>query len=313
MTSSSTEQLTGSVTPVASYSKIPVLTSYAYLRSTPESIVAELIENPRFEILVDSGGFSAKNAGFEIDLDEYMAWLKRWGKHLFGYVALDKLGDPAASDVNLQKMLGAGLKPLPVHVWGDDQARMDQLFGWSDWVALGGLRRPMRGHAPKTYVKEKMRWASGRNVHWLGYTSEPMLRAFRPFSCDSSNFIAGQRWGRCSIYLGDGRWRDVSSPHGARTTHATLATELASPDVRRALELYNADASRFADPEHWRGAWKVGDQTTRPSGVTIFSFVRYASDFMRRFGVRVFLAIGSADGPRIELAARLLQQQGAIP
>ena len=302
----------GSGKPDPFYTKTPILVSYAYLRSTPESTVAKLLENPRFEVLIDSGGFTAKNVGHEIDIEEYMAWLKRWGKHLFGYVALDKIGDPVQTEINLKRMLDAGLKPLPVHVWGDDEERMDELFSWADWVALGGLRRPMRGHSPKEYVKQKMIWAKGRNVHWLGYTKETMLRSFRPFSCDSSNFIAGQKWGLCWIYLGKGRWREITSPKHKKGKHVEIVSEFADPDVRKALKDYGADPAKFADPEHWRGSYYTGE-TTRPSGVTVYSFVRYASDFMRRFGVRVFLAIGTGDGPKIDAAAKQLQERGVIP
>ena len=146
--------------------KIPLLTSYAYLRDYDDNHVGEMLSDPRTEILLDSGAFTAFNSGKEILLSDYMDFVGRWGHKLFGYMALDKLQDPVQTDKNLEIMLKAGLTPIPIHVYGDSKERMDWLFEQSRWVACGGLRRPHRGAAPDEYVKVKMKWASGRDVHW---------------------------------------------------------------------------------------------------------------------------------------------------
>jgi 6-pyruvoyltetrahydropterin/6-carboxytetrahydropterin synthase len=191
---------------LSTQAKLPLLISYAYLRSERPENIERLLTHPFIELLLDSGAFTALNAGVEIKLDEYIQFCLKWKENLFGYMALDKLQDPATTTRNLHTMLEAGLKPIPVHVLGDDERRMDELFELSDWVALGGFRRPHRGPAPYTYIKKKMAWAKGRKVHWLGFTNKPVVEGFKPFSCDCSSWMAGAMYGRVAIYIGLGRW-----------------------------------------------------------------------------------------------------------
>jgi hypothetical protein len=85
--------------------------SYAYLRKFSDEQTAFRLSNPAVEVLIDSGAFSVLNTGETIELRDYMAWLKRWKEHVWGFVALDVLGDAAASDRNLQVMLDADPGP----------------------------------------------------------------------------------------------------------------------------------------------------------------------------------------------------------
>jgi hypothetical protein len=114
-------------TETPSTPKLPLLISYAYLREEPATL-ERVMNHPDVELLIDSGAFTAMNAGSEIDLSDYIEFLHRWKDRIFGYMALDKLQDPVQTDRNLRIMLEAGLKPIPVHVLGDDGRRMDELF-----------------------------------------------------------------------------------------------------------------------------------------------------------------------------------------
>src|SRR5207302_10610654 len=102
-------------------SRLPVLMSYAFMRDMPEKRIAQIMNNPTIELLLDSGAFTALNAGYEIKLDEYMEFLQKWQSRLFGYMALDKLQDPKTTAANLRTMLSEGLKRITVHVFGDDE------------------------------------------------------------------------------------------------------------------------------------------------------------------------------------------------
>jgi hypothetical protein len=275
----------------------PVLVSYAYMRLMRDEDMARLFACPHIDWLIDSGGFSALNAGHEITLDEYCAWLDKWKQHLHGYIALDRVGDPVVTERNLREMIARGLRPVPVHVWGDNEARMDELFGLSDWVALGGLRRPHSTHSSKSYVIAKHRWAKGRRVHWLGYTNGSMVRALRPYSCDSSNVVSGYRYGRLAVYHGDCRtWTEHSSLGTTRDIPFTTAelrwinrmgfhaTELANPTARRRGSANN-------DPGLRRGM----NNANKLGAITLNSFVRYSRDMLLRYGVRVFNAVTNVD------------------
>lgn len=265
--------------------KFPVLISYANLLERTKLKEAELfLDDPRFDVLLDSGAFTAKNVGIEIQLSDYMRFVKENEHRLFGYMALDKLQDPVQTDKNLEIMLAAGLKPIPVHVFGDDGDRMDYLFERSDLVALGGFRRPHRGAAPPGYVKQKMAWAAGRPVHWLGYTQEHMLRAFHPYSCDCSSWSGGHRFGRLDIYLGDGRWVSASRQQCDRIR----SNEEAIKEIAKA----GFSVKDLFDNDCWHRRLKKGIPYSRhlPLNIVTRSWAHYICEFQARFNVRIFLA-----------------------
>ena len=190
--------------------RFPILISYAYAIKDPDSFKM-FLDCPYIEILLDSGAFTAKTLGLEIKLSDYCTFLDEYGSRLFRYLALDVVGDPAATDVNLKEMIRAGYKPVPVHVLGDDQKRMDELFELSDYVALAGLLRPGRGHSHVSYVNQKMLWAAGRPVHWLGFVREELFGSLMPASCDSSSWMSALRYGNLAYYCGRGSWARTGS------------------------------------------------------------------------------------------------------
>lgn len=272
--------------------KFPVLISYAYLRQAKPEDIDFLMKNPKIELIIDSGAFTALNAGKEIDLREYMDFLKQYQSRLFGYFALDKLGDPATTEKNFEIMMSQGLKPIPIHVRGDDRKRMDYLFQHSDWVGCGGFRRPQRGPAPKTYIMEKMRWASGRNVHWLGYTTSAMLKTFKPYSCDCSSWHMPLKYGTMRLYFGGGVW-------GSK---AYRYTDFKSPEIParilNVVEKCGFTAKQLRDPTYWRSHRKEDPDDRRylSMNVSLYSWVKYIKDFRAKVGTRIFLAIGTDMG-----------------
>jgi hypothetical protein len=263
--------------------KVTILASYAYLRDQPDELIERLVCDPRVEFLVDSGAFTAFNSGKEVVLAEYMAWLHRWRSHLFGYMALDKLQDPIQTDANLSIMLADGLKPIPIHVFGDDEKRMDWLFEQSEWVALGGLRRPHRGAAPVEYVKQKMAWAKGRRVHWLGYTSQTMIKGFRPFSVDCANLKAGPMYGQLHLYAGGGQMVTVLLDEWQSRK------QISGFDHRKLRAMVTKNGlppERFDNPASWRS-----QKAVQPvHEVNARSWVHYSTDVRASVGTRLFLA-----------------------
>jgi hypothetical protein len=268
--------------------KFPVLVSYAYARNATDEF--EILANDsNIELLLDSGAFTAKNSGETIKLDDYCRFLDEWGSKIFRYLALDVVGDPKATDANLKEMLRTGYKPAPVHVLGDDQRRMDELFSYSNYVALAGLRRPHKGGAPKEYVAAKMKWAAGRDVHWLGYVREPMIAAFRPFSCDSASWMSAALYGRMDVYLGRGRWKAY--------TYKDREKVVRCRDTMRVLSAMGYTAKNVMDENCWRRAKKQGyfGMAYMSFAVSSDGWVRYCMDIMRRYGTRVFLATTMCD------------------
>ncbi len=256
--------------------KFPVLVSYAYARKNADEF-ALLANNPRIELLLDSGAFTAKNTGEPIRLEDYCRFLDSWKSKIGRYLALDVVGDPVATNANLAEMLRFGYKPVPVHVLGDDQRRMDELFEMSDYVALAGLRRPKKGPPPKEYVAAKMKWAAGRDVHWLGYVREPMIAAFRPYSCDSATWLNATLYGLMSVYFGRGRWRTY--------TRKTVRDFISDRRAAGIVSKTGYSIRQLLDESVWKAS-----QDCVPFAVAVDSWVRYVIDVMERFGTKIFLA-----------------------
>lgn len=263
--------------------KLPVLISYHYMRQWSDDRIAYVLGNPNCEVLLDSGAFSALNAGATIDLVEYMEFLHRWKDKLFGYMLLDKLGDPEVTASNYERMLDAGLRPIPIHVRGDDEDRMNYLFDRSAYVALGGLRRPKVGWCKPGYITLKMKWAAGRPVHWLGYTRQEMLAAFKPYSCDSSNNDSAAMYGRL-IYCDGMKLKSVAAKDFIKSGSVPLA-------ISKALDHVGASVADLCDPATWRSFATRGQRTKEflTAQITLHAHVLYAMRWSS-VGVRVFLA-----------------------
>jgi len=283
--SMSTSSPIGSAKPVSDPSKVgfPILISYHYLRGWSNEhksyILSGKAKRDGFEIMLDSGAFSAKNCGAEIKLAEYMDFLQEHGRHFEGgYVALDVLGEPKQTSVNLNTMFGEGLTPMPVHVWGDDDKKMDELFELSEKVCLGGFKRPNRGSAPKEYVVQKMRWAKGRDVHWLGHCRQKHITSMLPHSCDSTSWQSARRFGVASVYVGGGRMLKIhrNDRNTYQINHEVLDKFLCDAGVSR---------TEFRDTKGWVGEDGVHNK------VTTLSWVRYSHELRKRFGVRYCLAL----------------------
>jgi hypothetical protein len=266
--------------------KFPILISYAYARQNQDSF-AEAVASPNIDVLLDCGAFTAKNAGAEITLDDYCQFLDKWKSKLFAYLALDVVGDPAKTEWNLKEMLRNGYKPSPVHVLGDTEKKMDELFEISDYVALAGLRRPHKGQCPKEYVVEKMRWAKGRRVHWLGYVRENMFRSLAPYSCDSASWKSSLMFGGVKLYLGTGKWLSCTY----KTRHKAKRNRIAM----NLISSLGFSIKQFDDPNCWRAAKKKGysEFNNLSNIVTAHSWFRYVIDVRKQFGTRIFLASDS--------------------
>lgn len=163
----------------------------------------------RINLMVDSGAFSAWQSGTKVDLKAYMAWLKQHKSRLFSYVALDvlpeeKLGAAAtpddcakASDINLQRMLDAGLRPIPVfHQHEPFKWLVKMVEDGHDYIGLGG----------SAYVSLKKREAwfnevftllcdkQGRpcvKTHGFGVGAPELVWNYPFYTVDSTTWVIG--------------------------------------------------------------------------------------------------------------------------
>jgi hypothetical protein len=162
-------------------------------------------------ILIDSGAYTARHQGVEIDLDAYIAFLKRNAAQINEYINLDTIPDghkteeaaAAKSYANQQAMKAAGLKPIPVF-------HQDESFRW-----LGRMLADDEKYiavAPATKGYHAMGWlddvfhiisdSKGHplvKVHGLGITTPILLRRYKWASVDSATWLKQSGFGQIPI------------------------------------------------------------------------------------------------------------------
>jgi hypothetical protein len=216
-----------------------ILVAYPYCK---KDVVAELIEcAPHTRVLIDSGAFTAWKAGKTVDLDEYCRFLEALPFTPWRYFMLDVVGDPQATLHNYDTMLRRGFKPVPIFTRGESLDILDHYFTTSDLVGIGGLVRTRNNRA---FVNGIMAHVGHRAVHWLGFINSEFVRAYRPFSCDSSTWAAGCQFGSITLYFGRGRWRQV---------HKEVFAKPPPPDVQAACRRVGIEPRDLARVAAWSG------------------------------------------------------------
>ncbi len=175
---------------------------------------------PYVNILIDSGGWSnfqnrlkkptdTKFSVPEVSLADYIAYCKTVDGLVWQYIALDVLRDREKSDYNLQAMLDAGLKPMPVMIEGYSQDDLLKIVNINRRISVaGGVG------ANDSYIKKRYRdiyQMSGNKalIHALGYGRHPGIFEIPISSSDSSSYSIGGQFGQLMIY-NPGGWMKLS-------------------------------------------------------------------------------------------------------
>lgn len=164
-------------------------------------------------VFADSGAFSAGMAGHTIDLDDYVAWVRRNDQLLEVVCNVDvvdyrtKWADPArdaAATWDNQRRLEDMLQRdvLPVFHTGEPWEYLERYCDTYRYVALGG----MYGAAGVVF-----RWLvrcfqiaaqTGTRFHGFGMSRQRELNALPWYSADASTWAQGQRFGAVTLWTG---------------------------------------------------------------------------------------------------------------
>tara|TARA_R110000803_G_scaffold51337_1_gene106192 strand:- start:7189 stop:7965 length:777 start_codon:yes stop_codon:yes gene_type:complete len=224
------------------------------------------------DLIIDSGAFTAYKTGRVIKLSEYIDFINSCPFKMKHYANLDVIGDADASMENYEIMLREGLSPVPVFTRGAPVKHLEKYFESSEVVAVGGIKSMKNTEG---FLHEVMKQADGRKIHWLGYGKGEMLAKYKPYSCDTSSWLSGLRYGSMSVYLGKGVFKSFSS------RNAKMIRKY-SGRIRK----LNANPSLLADPEKCKG-----DINKNVAGqITLKSYVAYSDEVKEAFGVNYHLA-----------------------
>ena len=155
----------------------------------PSKNLMNLIRSyPDTEIMLDSGAFSAWNAGKEIDINKYISFIKE--NNIKIYFNLDVIGDVEGTKRNQAIMESHGLNPIPVFHYGEPFEYLDWLVGQGyTYIGLGGTvgkSVPQR----QAFFDEVYARHSNIDYHALGVTAKTLDENYNWYSVDSTTWLA---------------------------------------------------------------------------------------------------------------------------
>ena len=263
-----------------------LLFSYHYMRQDPRFEAAILALAPYCNVLIDSGAFSDWNQGRQaaekgkthtpIDLGEYISACKRYHGRVWQYIMLDVINNPPASRVNLDRMVDAGLRPMPVFVYPDNLDNVTYLTEVNEYIcvpggAVGSARRFMWQRFQRTFE------ASGRKakLHGLGFVKQPDMFHLPLHTVDASTWSVGAQYGSIKRFQG---------PNGFKCYAA-------STDVRKKNELRGflvnngVSTTELNDPNCLRKHYGI------PTMFTVFAYLQLQNYCATRGKPHLFLAV----------------------
>lgn len=173
------------------------------------------------DLFLDSGAFSAMTQGVDIDIYQYIDFIKRNKKYIEVYANLDVIGCAEGTWKNQKIMEKAGLNPLPVFHYKEDEKYLKRyLKRGHEYIALGGLvtgeRKTMRGFFDRMFSK----FLCGKNgmplvkVHGFGMTSLDYMLRYPWYSVDSTSWVVTGRMGGILIpKKTNGKYDYTKNPH----------------------------------------------------------------------------------------------------
>jgi hypothetical protein len=173
-----------------------VLSSYWILRGiNEERVQSDFCDRDCF---LDSGAFTAFTKQVDIDIDEYIDFIKRTKKVWDTYAVLDVIGDYKATEKNQKYMESKGLKPLPTFHYGSPLEELKRLVKEYDYIALGGLvplalhRKKLQNWLDRCFSIIK----TDCKIHGFGVNSIWAWERYPFYSVDATSWNQGMKFGR---------------------------------------------------------------------------------------------------------------------
>lgn len=231
-----------------------ILSSYWYLRKkTSNEDLMKLIarRNSEDNFMLDSGAFTAiEGRSGEVDWDKYISdyieFIKKYNIKRYIEMDIDVIvGYEKVLEFRNRMEQEIGYQSIPVfHVNRglDEWYRMVDEY---DYVAIGDLSqndviRPK--HYSWFFKMIDYAYSKGVKVHGLGFTKKETWEETMLYSCDSSSWTMGRRYGRL-FKFDKNRVKSIDKPKGARANYKLV-------DKNNYLEW--CKLQRYADKKGWK-------------------------------------------------------------
>lgn len=181
--------------------KLNILIAYPYFTKNMLNTVKRLFPTKdEYRLIVDSGAFSAHNAGMTVSLDEYCKFLdmlKTQDLAIEGCIQLDVIFDGEETRANYKKMVEMGYDPCPIFTRGDDEEYFLELINSDKYVFVGGVQRGINN---RNFAKWILEQSKGKKVHLLAFIKPDFLNHYKPYSVDASSWSSTARYGTIGFF-----------------------------------------------------------------------------------------------------------------
>lgn len=156
-------------------------------------------------LFLDSGAFSAWTRGSEVDIDDYIAYIKRNQKYVAYYANLDVIGDGEASFQNWRYMREQGLEPVPIYHPPTDVKYLEAYLKDCDFLAIGGISATSKrdrllslDRLWRDYLTDD-KGLPVVKVHGFGLGSLDVLVRYPWYSVDNTTWLQQAIYGRILV------------------------------------------------------------------------------------------------------------------
>lgn len=292
--------------------KLNLLIAYPYFSEPMMDMLQKTFKPDEYRLIVDSGAFTAYNAGHEVKLDDYCGFLKRLEERkidLETYIQLDVVFNEVETLKNLHLMRDRGFNPAPVFTRGADEDYFFELLEKDEYVFVGGVQS---GINHENFAKWVLENSKDKMVHLLAFIRPDMINHYKPFSVDSSSWSCTSRFGRVGYYA-DGRVNLVPKDEFAKKPPKAFIESCKKMGINKETILslgYNESWTSFEATEL---VDKVGPHKGLAQFLTIMNFIYYSILAQNNIGTKIYLAVGQPLHLKIFAAAyRQLQRNGLI-
>lgn len=166
-----------------------LLLSYYYFKNKPlEEVVESLGYKPN--IMLDSGAYSAWNSGKQINIHDYMQYIKDNEKWIETYISCDIMQDAEGTFDRFNYMREQGFTPVPVFHYKTDEYWLDQYYEMGErYIALGSTIPELKKTLVRMWINELAVKYLDLEFHVLGTSRREILDHCDLHSCDSSGWI----------------------------------------------------------------------------------------------------------------------------
>lgn len=207
------------------------LHSFYYTEFTSKMIKTK---EKKVELFLDSGAFSAWSQKKEIDIQAYISFIKEHKSLISVYANLDDITSAEKTWENQMIMERAGLKPLPVFHYGEDDSHLLRYLKTHEYISLGGMvpiSTPVLVQWLDRIFSKYLTDSNGIpvcKVHGFGLTSLRLMLRYPWFSVDSTSWVVTGRMG--AIYIPrkkNGKW-----DYGEESWKVTVSSRSPTIDER---------------------------------------------------------------------------------